>query len=153
MNNFESPTHLNSLKIKKMEVLNRLEKKATKKRSFRYGFVFGFFSTYLLLGIIIFSFFPNKELIIKNGLSYVVSGYFKDVVKAFPDGYITKNKNRVLDVFDAFVNGAAKNKVSNEEFRQISQRSMIALQDGILKYQELDAILDLMERSVTSAYK
>ena len=125
--------------------------KPSKKKSFRYGFVFGFFSTYILLGILIFSLFPNKQLIIKNGLSVVASEYFKDIIKAFPDGYITKKKERVLDVFDSFVNGAAKNKVSNSEFRKISETSMIALQDGQLKYQELDAILELMEQAVRSS--
>ncbi|MBC8184187.1 hypothetical protein H8E88_24095 [candidate division KSB1 bacterium] len=152
MNNFEQSPHLNSLRLKKMEVLNRLETKAIKKKSFRYGFVFGFFTTYILLGIIIFSFFPNKQMIIKNGLSVVVSGYFKDVVKAFPDGYITRNKEKVITVFDSFVNGAAKNRVSNSEYRRISQQTMIALQDGVLKYQELDAILELMEQAVKSSH-
>jgi hypothetical protein len=153
MNNFEQSSNLDTLKIKQMEVLNRLETKAIKKKSFRYGFVFGFFSTYILLGILIFSLFPNKQLIIKNGLSVVASEYFKDIIKAFPDGYITKNKEKVLDVFDSFVNGAAKNKVSNSEFRKISETSMIALQDGQLKYQELDAILELMEQAVKGSQK
>ena len=153
MNNFEQSSNLDTLKIKQMEVLKRLETKAIKKKSFRYGFVFGFFSTYILLGILIFSLFPNKQLIIKNGLSVVAAEYFKDIIKAFPDGYITNNKERVLDVFDSFVNGAAKNKVSNSEFRKISETSMIALQDGQLKYQELDAILELMEQAVKGSQK
>ena len=138
MNNFEQTSQLNQLQLKKVEILKRLEKKELKRKSFRKGF---------MIGVVVFSLWSNKEKIFSSGLNFVVSDYFENIVKAFPDGYITKNKERVLEVFDVFVNGAAKNRVSQREFRLIAKKSMSALEDGKLKYQELDHIINLMEKA------
>ena len=43
MNNFEQSSNLDNLKIKQMEVLNRLETKAIKKKEFSLWFCFWFF--------------------------------------------------------------------------------------------------------------
>ena len=151
MIDFQQTYQLNQQQLKKVEILKRLEKKDLKRKSFRNGLIFGFLSTYFMIGIIAFSLWCNKEKFLNDGLNFVISDYFENIVKAFPDGYITKNKERVLDVFDSFVNGAAKNRISKKEFKQIAKKSMNALEDGKLKYQELDNIINLMEKAVINS--
>jgi hypothetical protein len=132
-------------KIKKFEILKAIEKREIKKKSFRVGFVFGLFTTYFMIGLFVFAFLPSKKTLLSGGLNFFVADYFEEIIKAIPDGYVTRNKEKVMDVFDEFVNSAAKNNVSKTEYRQILQATMNALQDGTLQYQELDNIINLME--------
>ncbi len=151
MNPIENSSELTQQKIKKFEILKTIEKKEIKRRSFRSGFVFGFFVTYLIIGLAILTFLPSKKKIISGGLNFIMADYFEEIIKAVPDGYVTKNKEKLLNVLDLFVNSAAKNYVSKSEYRQILLIITRALQDGILQYQELDSILNAMERAASAS--
>ncbi|MDZ7385749.1 MAG: hypothetical protein ONB07_06455 [candidate division KSB1 bacterium] len=69
------------------------------------------------------------------------------LLHALPDGYVTKNRERVMSVLDAFTNAVSRGRVNGREVGRITEQVMDGLADGRLSYQELDRILAEMERS------
>ena len=124
------------------------------KQAKRQGLLAGFLSVIFLLVFISIAlsvyFWFNKEQVVEKVIDITVLRLLEDVAQTFPDGYMTRNGDRVLDVFDKFVNAAAANKVSKNSYKIIAKSIMVALNDRKLNYHEINNIVNQMERAANS---
>ncbi len=139
-------TKMSSLEA--LEKLKRIELKLSKRRGFRQGFLAGFFTFYILIGITALVTYANKGKVLEKVLATFVTDFVEDIFKSFPDAYFSFNRERIINVFDDFTNAAADNQISKEEFKEVARKMMVALQDKELTYQEIGEILTIMENSI-----
>ncbi len=74
----------------------------------------------------------------------------ESLFRAVPDGYVTKNKERVIAALDAFTNGVSRGHVRKAEISQVTSLLLAGMADGVLTYRELDRVVEAME-AATSA--
>lgn len=112
------------------------------------GFVAGFASCavlVLLLGSVVWQ---HRYRLASRFAQPYAAHLVAQVFRAVPDGYVTKNKERVLEVLDAFTNAVARRQVSEDQMRRVASLLLAALADGAFSYQELDQLLQAMQQSV-----
>jgi hypothetical protein len=111
---------------------------------FLKGFLTGFLTFIIAFCLLVFLMWTNRYRLAERVFSSVATEMMEKTFESFPDGYVTKNREKVMMVLDEFTNAVAEKEVSAEEFRQITQAVVDGLRDGKLKYQELDRVLALM---------
>jgi len=72
------------------------------------------------------------------------------LLRAVPDGYVTKNRERVIASLDAFTNGVARGQVSKADIDRVTSLLFAGLADGRLSYQELDRVIEAMDAAAFS---
>ncbi len=125
----------------------RAERKTAYKNGFVKGIIIGvLIPISLFSSLVIIAIFFQKDIEAKVG-EYLMGTVLTEVFSAFPDGYFTHNRERIIKILDDFTNAASKHKISNSEFRQIGRKFLNALKDRQLSYAELDGILALMKEA------
>jgi len=130
-----------------IEKLFRIELNQTRKKSLIVGVLLGFLLTVMLiigLGSILWF---NQDVVAEKALDYIISGYMKDLFESFPDAYVSNNQHKILPILDNFTNAAAKNFVSEAEFKEIGKSVVFALRDKELTYHEIDDLLAKMKQA------
>jgi len=128
-----------------LEKLLKLEKKNSYRAGFRKGLVVGIFIPILLLSVISITLIFSRSWIEMKVGELVFTKMTTQVFSAFPDAYFTINRERIIDIFDAFTNAASKNQIDHAEFNQLGHQFLSALRDRQLTYAELDQILATMQ--------
>jgi len=144
LENYSEPQR-DAARIEALRTLERIERRALQKRSFLRGILCGFVLTLVLSALLGLLAWFNRDLIAEKAMNYLVTEFFEESFKYFPDAYVSNNRDRVLQVFDDFANAAAANQITREEFGRVARKVIAALRDRRLTYQEIGAILDLME--------
>ncbi len=154
MTNSNTRTSLETLRNREdVEKLLELEKKIAHKSGFWRGVLVGFAGIWALIFFILIFLVINKETLINQSADFVVSHVMEGIFQAFPDGYWTKNHDKIVPILDRFTNAAADHKISKAEYGRISRRILYALKDRRLTYQELENILDLLNEASISSEK
>jgi hypothetical protein len=131
---------------KQIKILE-IEKKMAGRRGFWKGLAVGFLLNVLLLvgtGIFVWQ---NKEEALELIASHFLLNYAESLFSGFPDAYMTIRGERVLEVLDQFTNAMQYQRVTRDDFNDIARQAFSALQDQRLTYQELDELLDRLERA------
>ena len=87
----------------------------------------------------------NRTKIVEKALYFAASNLLEEVFSSFPDAYLSNNRERVIKTLDDFTNASSANKISKEEFREIGSKTVRAIADRRLTYQEITEILDKMD--------
>ncbi len=122
-----------------------------KKRVFMRGLLVGVLSTFILLGAIGGYFWVNRMQYVASAAEYVAGDFLWNIFRYFPDGYVTKNREKFVDTLDVFTNAISFGKVTKSDFQNISATIMAGIQDRKLTYQEIDAILEQMNEAARPA--
>ena len=124
------------------------------KQAKRQGLLAGFLSVIFLLVFISIAlsvyFWFNKDQVVEKFIDITVLRLLEDAAQTFPEGYMTRNGDRVLEVFDKFVNAAAANQVSKNGYKNVAKSIMVALNDRKLNYPEINNIVNQMEQAASS---
>ena len=148
MDNLNRAVQYDQKQIKRIEIFKKIERKEIKKKGFWIGFWVGFFITYFIIGFIFLLVWVNFDKVVQPTVKMFLTKQLEDVVDAIPESYVTRNKEKVLDVLDKFANGAEKNKITKSEFNNIAVITLTSFKDKKLTYKEIDSILKSMEDAV-----
>ena len=127
--------------------LFKIELKQVRRRSILLGVFIGVLASILLLFSLGSIIWFNQDAVAEKALDYIISGYMKDLFESFPDAYVSNNQHKILPILDNFTNAAAKNFVSEAEFKEIGKSVVFALRDKELTYHEIDDILSKMKQA------
>ncbi|MCR4439448.1 MAG: hypothetical protein QHJ34_06700 [bacterium] len=120
----------------------------SRKRLVLGGFIAGFTSCAVLLLVLASLAWQYRSRLASRFAQPYAAHLVAQVFRAVPDGYVTKNRERVLEVLDAFTNAVARRQVSEAQMRRVASLVLAALADGAFSYQELDQLLEAMQQSV-----
>jgi hypothetical protein len=112
-----------------------------KKRIFIRGLLAGVLSTVIMLGAIGGYLWVNRMQYVASAAEFVAGDFLWSVFRYFPDGYVTKNREKFVDTLDNFTNAISYGKITKGDFQQLSATIMDGIRDRKLTYQEIDAIL------------
>ncbi len=121
--------------------------KRSGRRSFIKGLLCGILLVVVLAAIAAGLLWKHRYRLFERAATAQVATLSEHFFKALPEGYVTKNGDKVMAALDAFTNAVGRDQVENEALRGISSAIVKGLQDGALSYEELDAILLLMQRA------
>lgn len=124
-----------------------VEKQLAKKLGFRKGLVVGIFIPVLLFSFIVIALIFARPFVEQKIGEFILSRAMTELFTAFPDAYFSNNREKVITAFDDFTNAASMNKISSGEFGTIGRRFLSSVRDKQLTYQELDQILDMMQKA------
>lgn len=140
----ESPQLVRQIKI--LEI----EKRLASRRGFLKGLATGLLLAIMpvvIVGVIVWR---NPAKVVEFAASHFLMGYAENLFAGFPEAYMTNNRDRVLQVMDEFTNAMASQRVSRDDFREIFRQSFAALQDQRITYQEMEVLLQSLERASRS---
>jgi len=129
------------------EKLFNLELNKVRKKNILAGVFIGVLISILLILALGSVLWFNQDTVAEKALDYIISGYMKDLFESFPDAYVSNNQHKILPILDNFTNAAAKNFVSEAEFKEIGKSVVFALRDKELTYHEIDDILAQMKQA------
>ncbi len=127
------------------------EVRMIKKRVFMRGLGAGMLAAFLLLGTIGGYFWVNRMQYLASAAEYVAGDFLWNLFRYFPDGYVTKNREKFVDTLDQFTNAISFGKVTKSDFQRLSATIMEGIKDRKLTYQEIDAILLQMNEAAQGA--
>jgi len=118
-----------------------------KKKVFVRGFLIGMLATCTLLGAVGGYFWVNRMQYAAAAAEYVAGDFLWNLFRYFPDGYVSKNREKFVDTLDNFTNAISFGKVTKSDFQRLSATIMEGIKDHKLTYQEIDAILAQMNEA------
>ncbi len=123
-----------------------LEKRMARRVGFWRGFAVGMLVLIAMLVAGVFTAYLFREDIAVSVINKVGARYAEDLFAAFPEAYMTNNREKVLDTLDGFTNAVAANHVPREQIEVIGRQVLEALRDKRISYQEMDAILEALQQ-------
>ena len=136
---------------KPFEKLITVEVKYAKRRSFIKGFLCGIIFVVILNFLGAFYVWLNRDKMMDKALTLTAPKLMESIFKAFPDAYVSYNKEKVLNTFDNFTNSVAANRISQAEFRAVGRKVVLALKDRRFTYKEIDGILGTMNSAAKNS--
>ena len=118
-----------------------------KKRVFVRGLLTGMLAAFLLLGAIGGYLWTNRMQYAASAAQYVAGDFLWNLFRYFPDGYVSKNREKFVDTLDQFTNAISFGKITKDDFQALSATIMEGIRDRKLTYQEIDAILQQMNEA------
>jgi len=131
----------------KYQKLLAIEVRMIKKRVFLRGLLLGFVLALVLLSSFAGYFWMNRSQYAASAVDYVAGEMLWKLFRHFPDGYVTRNRDRVVEALDNFTNAASYGRITKKDFRAIADKVMASVKDRKMTYQEIDAILELMNEA------
>ena len=118
-----------------------------KRRVFMRGLLVGMLSAFVLLGAIGGYFWVNRMQYAASAAEYVAGDFLWNLFRYFPDGYVSKNREKFVNTLDVFTNAVSFGQITKSDFQKLSATIMAGIQDRKLTYQEIDAILEQMNEA------
>lgn len=135
----------------KSKKLVAAEVSAARKSAFFKGILVGVLlmvSTFSGIGWYLWS---NRMQYAASASQYVAGDFLWNVFRYFPDGYVTKNREKFVDTLDRFTNAASFGNITKSDFQALSAKVMEGIHDHKLTYEEIDDILLLMSEAAGGA--
>ncbi len=123
-----------------------LEKRMARRSGFWRGFAAGIAALLLVMAISGFVAYQKREAVAIMAINKVGAKYAEELFAAFPEAYMTNNREKVLNTLDGFTNAVAANRVPREQIEQVGRQVLEALRDKRISYQEMDAILEAIDQ-------
>lgn len=122
----------------------------SKRKAFLSGVAVGFLICAVLLAALAGVTWKNRFRVAGKIATAQIAILAEHFFRALPEGYVTKNRETVMDVLDEFTNSVGSENVTKAELQAISRAIVAGLEDGKLRYRELDYILELMHTAATT---
>ncbi len=117
----------------------------SKRRAMLAGFVLGCCTCLLLLTAAGAAAWQYRLLLASRLARPYAAQLAGQLFHALPDGYVTKNRERVICALDEFTNAVSRGEAGGREIERVSKVLLDGLADGRLSYAELDALLATMK--------
>lgn len=122
-----------------------------KKRVFMRGLLTGLLAAVVLFSAIGAYLWSNRMQYAASAAQYVAGDFLWNLFRYFPDGYVSRNREKFVDTLDAFTNAVSFGQVTKNDFQELSAIIMTGIEDRKLTYQEVDAILQRMNEAAQGA--
>jgi hypothetical protein len=132
--------------VKQIKILE-IERNLAGRRGFWKGLLAGFAGVILLFGLLGFFALQNPTATLEFVAENFLMDYVESIFAGFPEAYMTNNRDRVIQALDDFTNAMQNDRVGRDDFRRIARQIFSMLQDRRITYQEMDALLEGMQKA------
>lgn len=122
----------------------------SRKRMVVGGFIVGFGSCVVLMAAVGSMAWQYKHRLLPRLAQAYAVDLGVHLLRALPDGYVTKNRERVITALDAFTNAVSRGQVRKAQIAQVISLLLAGMADGALSYRELDRVIEAMEAAASA---